>query len=338
MKFFVKPLLFLIPFFFIFSYSLSSVLSNKNISPELSFVTQSLLGKTSAKIVAASCGFTLHGSSDEFSSCTASCPGGATTPGRSQCGGACQPLTACPPTCANGAINPPACNTCSSVAQMINNQCVCFNGGTIQSGCTACPSGLTMYNNICVCANGATNPMACNVCPGGASMQSGQCVCANGATAFSGCQDCPAGNVMFNGRCAPTCQTRNVCDETFSGALVNGKCELPSGENPNASCIKEFRFTTDVVNPNGSVEFYWKVPTNVDSRCGFVDLTTPTPRPIPGLQNLSPNTDRARISNIQATTRFCLVCKFYRLGSNLTDYLGDTVVHQWIRVLRVGEN
>jgi glycosyltransferase involved in cell wall biosynthesis len=92
------------------------------------------------------------------------------------------------------------------------------------------------------------------------------------------------------------------------------------------------------VDANGFVDFAWKVITrpNQGARCDFVDLTTPTPRPIPGLQNLDPTVDKARITNIQSTTRFCLICQFYNLTTN--ESLGEAVAHQWIRIIQVGEN
>jgi hypothetical protein len=124
--------------------------------------------------------------------------------------------------------------------------------------------------------------------------------------------------------------------------LNNGKCEIATinGANPNDSCILNFDVTTNTVNPNGSVEFSWSfppLPSGLSRKCSFVDYTTPTPRPVPGLQNLDPNLDRVRINNVQATTRFCLVCQFYNLLNN-NSLLGESVKHQWIRVIKVGEN
>ena len=136
-----------------------------------------------------------------------------------------------------------------------------------------------------------------------------------------------------------SCTKTNVCGQTFSGYVCGGSCNAASNiANINNSCITNFKVNTGTINPNGYVDFSWKIlplRTGVRSSCGFVDLTTPTPRPIPGLQNLDPNLDKTRISNIQNTTRFCLVCQFYNTTNNSS--LGDAVAHQWIRVIRVGE-
>ena len=204
---------------------------------------------------------------------------------------------------------------------------VCANGGYVNF----------VYSSICT--NGAIDPGSCRVCSSGASMQNTQCVCNNGATTESSCSSCAQGYTFDNNQCVPSCSLTNVCNQTSQGVLRNGVCTTPSGGNINNSCITTFNSSSGSVNPNGSVEFKWSItplPPNVGSRCGFVDLTTPTPRPIPGLQNLDPNQDRARISNIQATTRFCLICQFYNLLNN--SILGNAAAHQWVRVIRVGEN
>ncbi len=240
--------------------------------------------------------------------------------------------------CQNGATNYPACNQCPNNSQLTNNICVCSNGATPASQCQSCPTGLSMYNNICGCANGATNPTACNICPAGANMVSGTCVCGNNASPQSNCSSCPSGLVMDANVCRPGCDMTNVCGQPVQGITVNNTCTPPTGSNINSSCIQNFNITASTINPNGSVEFSWTIPkiAGVASRCGFVDLTTSTPRPIPGLQNLDATTDRTRISNIQNTTRFCLVCQFYKLLDNAV--LGEAAVHQWVRVLRIGEN
>lgn len=140
--------------------------------------------------------------------------------------------------------------------------------------------------------------------------------------------------------CERTCQeTTNACGQTTQVNSTNGVCpSVINTADANNTCITSFNVTTNSVNPNGSVEFSWTLPTtpNVGSRCGFVDLTTPTARPIPGLQNLDPTIDRARITNIQTTTRFCLICQFFNTTTNAN--LGEAIAHQWIRVIRVGEN
>lgn len=241
--------------------------------------------------------------------------------------------------CANGATDAPTCSICAAGSTMTNGYCVCQNGATNAPSCNQCASGQQMYNNICVCQNGAINIPSCNVCPSGASMQNGQCICENAATAQTNCSQCPSGQSFFQNHCYPSCTTTNVCGQTINGAIINNKCENGMSD-PNASCITTFHVTADSVTPNGSVEFSWSIYNDpkkqISYRCGFVDLTTPTPRPIPGLQNLDPNTDRARITSIQSTTRFCLICQFYSLLNN--NLLGNAQAHQWIRVIKIGEN
>ena len=228
--------------------------------------------------------------------------------------------------CANGATNYPACNICSGGSIMQNGQClVCQNGGC------------TNYS----CNNGAVNPPSCSQCPTSSTMQNGQCTCTNNATVQSSCSQCAQGYTFDKNQCVLSCTLTNVCNQTSQGVMRNGVCSTPSGDNStiNNSCITTFSSSSGSVNPNGSVEFRWSMatlPNNVGSRCGFVDLTTPTPRPIPGLQNLDPSQDRTRISNIQSSTRFCLICQFYNLLNNSS--LGNAAAHQWVRVIRVGEN
>lgn len=312
-------------------------LGNKSLSPEFSLINNSTSFWGKGKAIAASCGFTLHGSPDEFTSCNYTCPNSVVVTGVSQCGGACGlPSGQTCPSCTNGATNPPVCDTCATGSTMQSGQCVCNNGATNAPSCSNCGAGMTLRNNLCVCANGATNPTQCNTCPSGSTMQSGQCVCANGGSPQSSCLECNTGDVMYQGQCKPGCSLTNVCGQTSQGVLINGVCSTANGTNINNSCITTFTASSDSVNPNGSVEFSWKIPNlpaNITPNCGFVDLTTPTPRPIPGLQNLNPTTDRVRINNIQTTTRFCLICQFTKNNTSL----GEAVVHQWVRVIRIGE-
>lgn len=239
--------------------------------------------------------------------------------------------------CPNGAVNAPTCNSCASGSTYKGSQCVCNNGASNAPVCNQCGDGLTMSNNLCQCTNGANNPPSCNQCPAGSNMTNGQCVCGNGAVPQSNCTQCPADYTMFNNKCVPGCSITNVCGQKAQGVMINGTCSMPDGSNANNTCIQNFTFSSDSVNPNGSVDFSWSIVSapNVSSRCGFVDLTTPIPRPIPGLQNLDPSVDTARISSIQTTTRFCLICQFYSLLNNAT--LGNAAVHQWVRVVRIGE-
>jgi hypothetical protein len=57
--------------------------------------------------------------------------------------------------------------------------------------------------------------------------------------------------------------------------------------------------------------------------------------PIPGLQNLNTDIDRIRINNIQRNTEFCLVCRF---TTNDGTPQPPAANHQWVRVIRIGEN
>jgi hypothetical protein len=275
--------------------------------------------KLAGKIVAASCGFGMHGSADEFSTCTTqiNCNGVVINKtGRSQCGGVCAPTDTSCPSCPNGAVNSPSCNQC--------------------------PSGLFFVNNVCVqgCSNGAINPTQCNICPSGSNMTNNQCVCNNGASIQSNCSACPSGQNMINGVCGTGCSVVNACNQTVQGVVRNGVCSVNANSpEVNNSCIQTFNITSSSIQPGGNTEFSWNFPAmpGVGRNCGFVDLSTPnSPRPIPGLQNLDAATDKLRINNIQRTTRFCLVCKFYDIKTNQSR--GEASAHQWVRVIRVGEN
>ncbi len=244
-------------------------------------------------------------------------------------------------SCKNGAINYRTCDICIAGAAMQNGKCKCTNGGTVASQCKICPVGLSMSNGVCACNNATINPPTCNQCLSAATWDGVQCTCSNGALASTNCTVCPEGKSMYNNQCLPKCSLVNVCGQASQGVLVNNICTSLSGSstNINNSCITNFEAKNPSVNPNGSVEFKWSLanlPSNVGSRCGFVDLTTPTPRPIPGLQNLNPNQDSIKITNIQSSTRFCLICQFYSLLNNSN--LGSAASHQWVRVTRVGEN
>lgn len=150
------------------------------------------------------------------------------------------------------------------------------------------------------------------------------------------------GTFDVNGVCnAPitkysACTRSNLCGQQFPGITCPTECKTTAAFTNN-SCITSFSPSTEQVNPNGSVEFSWELVNSTNTpRCSFVDLTTSTPRPIPGLQNLDSNTDRTRITNIQTSTRFCLVCQFY--NSITGNVLGEATQHQWIRVQKISEN
>lgn len=283
-------------------YLAVNLTNTKNISPEMSIQSVSPFGK--GKAIAASCGFSLHGSPDETPvSCKGICPNKTIANGQSQCGGNCDVSQTC--LCPNGATNPPTCDRCILGQQFVNKICEpnCTNGANNPPFCDRC-------------ANGATNPPSCDVCTNGLPPVGGQC--------------------RNDG---DPCTIVNVCGQNKTGVYKNGICLSANGESLNNSCIVTFNVTPTSVRPDGSVEFSWaleNLPRNVGSRCGFVDLTTATPRPIPGLQNLDPTKDNVRISNIQSTTRFCLICQFYNLLNNAS--LGNAASHQWIRVIRIGEN
>jgi hypothetical protein len=253
-----------------------------------------------------------------------------------------------PTSCTNGANNPtakPSCTTCPTNKVMnSNDQCVvCKNGGCKNNKCN----------------NGATNAPACNKCKATQDFYGGECVakcpsgkvriggvckvppCSNGATNAPACDNvCADGSIKVNGVCPGNCTLINVCGQTVQGTVVNGVCTAVNGNQSNESCIVSFTtLNGGGVAPGGSAEFSWQVatlPSNVRQNCGFFDYTTPTPRPIPGLQNLDVTLNRTRITNIQNTTRFCLVCQFYNKTDN--SLLGEAIKHQWIKVIRIGEN
>jgi len=298
-------------------------LSQPSISPELTSIKTSPYGKGNARAIAASCGFDHRGAPpaqtdpNENMPCTTTitCNGTSVTKtGTSYCGGTCIPTDYnCPdvPACTNGAINAPSCDLC--------------------------PAGRAMFGGNCepVCSNGATNAPTCNICPGGQQMING--ICTNACISTDACGVSKTGYINSSGQCvvaqAPTCSAVNACGQTTTGYQCASGCTATANNN---QCITDWKVSSNSINPNGSVEFSWKTPPNVGSRCGFVDLTTPTSRAIPGLQNLDPTVDRVRITNIQTTTRFCLVCQFYNLTTGIN--IGEAQAHQWIRVIRIGES
>jgi hypothetical protein len=331
-------------------YALSSMkLDGSKVSQELTMGIMSPLSAIKSKVVAASCGFTVHGSSDEYAACTRTlncCYGPSIIAnGTSQCGGACTGTTSSyfigqsPATSTSWTFCANEGGTCSftgtkTVRYGANNS---WATGTYTSsvGCNNNVFGDPIEGTQKACYYSDNTSLSCQNHP-----STGQAC----TSAVNACGESTSGTYNSCGVCTATtptptpCSVENVCGQTFNGNMCNGVCTAPVGSNLNDSCITSFNITSDNVNPNGSVEFSWSIENKpgVGSRCGFFDLTTPTARPIPGLQNLDPNTDRVRISNIQVTTRFCLVCQFYNLTTNAT--LGDAAAHQWIRVIRIGEN
>jgi hypothetical protein len=165
-------------------------------------------------------------------------------------------------------------------------------------------------------------------------------------TTTNGCGQLSNGTIDKDGICTAvpiavtSCTNTNICGQTFSGLACPTGCTANNGTpNINSTCLTSLTPQIDTINPNGSVDFKWTIGglgAGYSSKCGFVDLTYGgTGKLIPGLQNLDISVNRARITNIQNTTRFCLVCKFY---NQLNVEQGESVLHQWVRVQRIGEN
>lgn len=272
----------------------------------------------------------------------------------------------CANSCTNGATNPPTCTTCPAAQTMVNGQCInsCANGATNAPTCSTCPAGRTMVSGQCVvaCTNGATNAPQCNSCPYGQVFNGTSCVpgvCANGATNYPVCNTCQTPQYYFNGTsCVPnpcgqvippasygqSCNNgSNACGQAVSGTVqCDGVCRSSSPTN-NSGCIQTFTPNTTSVQPNGSVEFFYKllpVASGTSRACGFYDRSQSAGPdglgvPIPGLQNLNTDSDRVRINNIQRNTEFCLVCRFSTSDGTPQ---APAANHQWVRVIRIGEN
>lgn len=288
--------------------------TNHKVSPELPSMITNIYSKGfKSKVVAASCGYSTAGHDpSDYTSCSAysdCCYGGRIySYGQSLCGGTC---SATPPECL--------------VYPYYGQYC---NGPTDSCG-NSTRGAYDTCGNCVVSSPNPNSPLYGQTCKG--SLDS----CGNYKTGtYNSCGVC-----VITSTDPTPCSKTNVCGQTFSGHVCNGTCNAGKNiQNLNNSCITSFKLSNTTINPNGSVDFSWKIlplRTGVKSTCGFVDLTTPTPRPIPGLQNLDSTQDKARITNIQATTRFCLVCQFYSTTNNAS--LGDATAHQWIKVIRVGE-
>jgi len=165
-------------------------------------------------------------------------------------------------------------------------------------------------------------------------------------TTTNDCEQLSNGTIDKDGICTAvpiavtSCTNTNICGQTFSGLACPTGCTASNGTpNINSTCLTSLTPQIDTINPNGSVDFKWTIGglgAGYSSKCGFVDLTYGgAGKLIPGLQNLDISVNRARITNIQNTTRFCLVCKFY---NQLNVDQGESVLHQWVRVQRIGEN
>jgi hypothetical protein len=119
----------------------------------------------------------------------------------------------------------------------------CINGATDAPTCKACQNGLTYYNRKCVQGCTTTDPCNASTTISG-YLENGQCIPIN-----------PATNNDY-----PGCNTTNVCGKTARGYQCPSGCVVNSnGNNINASCITTFNVTSQSVNPNGSVEFSWKI-------------------------------------------------------------------------------
>jgi hypothetical protein len=281
----------------------------------------------------------------------------------------------CRAVCSNGATNPPLCNICPTGQFLsgMTNRCELV----IDTICNVCPEGKAMMNNQCmtcnysgcrnvncraVCSNGATNPPLCNICPTGQflSGMTNRCEpivnCPNGATNPPSCNTCqtpqyywkggscqpnPCGNVIPPNNYGQICSgAKNSCGQQSSGTIqCNGTCNAPA--ITNSSCIQTYKLSTNSIYPNGSVDFSWRVLPATDGgsvKCGFYDRSKSNGvglgTPIPGLQNLDIASDKFRINNIQRNTEFCLVCVYTDRNANPQT---PAAQHQWVRVIRIGE-
>lgn len=247
-----------------------------------------------------------------------------------------QASLSCDNVCNNGATNSPECTTCPAGKTMIGGQCVnsCTNGAINYPTCTTCPSGQSMVNGSCVanCVNGAINAPNCNVCNTPSTYWNG-----------TSCVPNPCGNVLppinYDQPCGGG---RNSCGQPISSGRIQCDGSCTTSTNPNTSCIQTFYPNTNSVYPNGSVDFSWKVLPPVDGgsvKCGFYDRSKGNGVglgvPIPGLQDLDISVDKLRINNIQRNTEFCLVCAYSDKSGNPQT---PAALHQWVRVIRLGEN
>lgn len=260
----------------------------------------------------------------------------------------CNQDTCSPGTGWNTATN--SCTTCSANQITQNNQCVtcpagkmpdvtktscvdqCANGATNYPTCT-CASNQTLINGVCTnnCTNGAINPGACNLCQTPQFRWNG-----------NSCVPNTCGNMIPPANYGQSCSGgTNACGQnTTTGTIqCDGTC---SAQTNNNSCIQTFIPNTTSVYPNGSVEFAWKVLPGADGLkpvCGFYDRSKNNGvglgTPIPGLQNLDPDLEKLRINNIQRNTEFCLVCVYAPVSGTPQ---APAALHQWVRVIRIGEN
>lgn len=163
-------------------------------------------------------------------------------------------------------------------------------------------------------------------------------------TATNTCGQSATGTHDYHGICSATapaltsCSLSNACGQSFTGYQCASGCVSETNpEELNASCIQNFKSSSESVTPNGSAIFSWDIneTAGVSSTCGFQDVTGQVLRPIPSLQNLPASIKSASINNIQSTTRFSLLCQFYNLGTG--SLLGEAKAYQWIKVGRLSE-
>lgn len=259
---------------------------------------------------------------------------------------ACVPAGCQPGTGMSGVQN--TCVPCAANQVTQNNQCATCPAGhmpdaTRTSCVQSCADNEVSFNGTCRqcdnggctqgrCNNGATNPPYCTTCnaPYYFNSTSKSCIpsqCPNNMT--------PPANY------GQTCQGgTNACGQPSTGTIqCDGRCV---GVNNN-TCITSFIPNTTSIQPNGSVEFFYKIlppASGTQQTCGFYDRSQSKGPdglgvPIPGLQNLDTSKERIRINNIQRNTEFCLVCRF---STNDGTPQAPAANHQWVRVIRIGEN
>jgi hypothetical protein len=205
------------------------------------------------------------------------CPAG-TTPDPSR--------TSCVNTCLPGqGWNGSRCVACGATQITVNNSCsTCPAGTTPDPSRTSCVNtclpGQGWNGSRCV-ACGATQITvnnSCSTCPAGTTPDPSRtsCVstCTNGAINPPQCTSCQTPQYYFNGTsCIPNpCGSvvppanygqscagpNNACGQPSSGTI---RCDATcSAVTPNNNgCIQTFTPNTTSIQPNGSVEFFYKL-------------------------------------------------------------------------------
>lgn len=256
----------------------------------------------------------------------------------------------CVPCAANQVTQNNQCATCPAGQMPDANKTSCVPSncaaGQVWNGarCISCAANEVPFNGVCrqcdnggctqgKCNNGANNPPFCSACNTPQyyfNSSSKSCVP----------NPCP-NNMVPPGNYGQTCQGgTNACGQPSTGTVqCDGRCVGGS----NNTCITSFTPNTTSIQPNGSVEFFYKIlppASGTQQTCGFYDRSQSKGPdglgvPIPGLQNLDTSKERIRINNIQRNTEFCLVCRF---TTNDGTPQAPAANHQWVRVIRIGEN